>query len=69
MISSTGIASARIEALEHVDDDDGDVVAAAAVVRHRDEDARGLGRVVGVEQHVGDALVGTSLKRPSLQSR
>ncbi len=48
----------RIEALEDVDDDDGDVVAAPAVVGHRDEDARGLVGIVGRGEHLGDAVVG-----------
>ena len=42
----------RVVALEHVDDDDGDVVAAAGRVGRVDERLSGGGRVVGVlEQH------------------
>ena len=47
----------RIEALEHVDDDHGDVVVATALVGDADELVGGALWILGLDQHAGDVVV------------
>ena len=47
----------RIVALDHVDDDHGDVVASAGLVRRVDEGLRRLVRIGVLEQEFGDVIV------------